>query len=80
MFKIDPFEGMCCPKLRNVVWKLFEDPSSSKAARVRFHNKMETCLCFCPDSGDCELYVLAGINNHVDTLYSARVSGKNKSY
>merc|ERR1719483_868637 len=28
------FEGMCCAKLRNVIWKLFEDPSSSKAARI----------------------------------------------
>jgi len=32
--EVDPFEGMCCPKLRNVVWKLFEDPGSSKAARI----------------------------------------------
>ena len=30
-----PFEGMCCANLRNVIWKLFEDPNSSKAAKVR---------------------------------------------
>jgi len=32
--QINQFEGMCCAKLRNVIWKLFEDPSSSKAAKV----------------------------------------------
>ena len=32
--KIDPFEGMCCGKLRSVIWKLFEDPNSSSAAKV----------------------------------------------
>ena len=30
----NPFEGMCCAKLRNVIWKLFEDPNSSTAAKV----------------------------------------------
>ena len=25
---------MCCAKLRNVIWKLFEDPNSSSAAKV----------------------------------------------
>jgi len=29
-----PFDGMCCAKLRNVIWKLFEDPNSSNAAKV----------------------------------------------
>ena len=32
--EVDLFEGMCCANLRNLVWKLFEDPNSSKAARV----------------------------------------------
>ena len=36
----NPFEGMCCAKLRNVIWKLFEDPNSSTAAKVaRFISK-----------------------------------------
>ena len=32
--EVDPFDGMCCPHIRNVIWRLFEDPNSSKAARV----------------------------------------------
>jgi len=32
--EINPFDGMCCAKLRNVIWKLFEDPNSSSAAKV----------------------------------------------
>ena len=38
-----PFEGMCCANLRNVIWKLFEDPNSSKAAKVR--NRKENRFC-----------------------------------
>jgi len=30
----NPFEGMCCPKFRNTIWQMFEDPNSSKAAKV----------------------------------------------
>ena len=32
--QVDHFEGMCCPKIRNFIWKLFEEPDSSTAARV----------------------------------------------
>jgi len=32
--QINPFDGMCCAKLRSVIWKLFEDPNSSSAAKV----------------------------------------------
>ena len=38
-----PFEGMCCANLRNVIWKLFEDPNSSKAAKVRNHKWHRLC-------------------------------------
>jgi len=31
---MDHFDGLCCARLRNVIWKLFEDPNSSSAARV----------------------------------------------
>ena len=33
---------MCCANLRNVIWKLFEDPNSSKAAKVR--NRKGLCI------------------------------------
>ena len=43
----NPFEGMCCAKLRNVIWKLFEDPNSSTAAKVstiiQDSKKMASC-------------------------------------
>ena len=32
--QMDHFDGLCCARLRNVIWKLFEDPNSSSAARV----------------------------------------------
>ena len=32
--EVNPFQGMCCSKLRNFIWKLFEDPNSSTAAKV----------------------------------------------
>ena len=32
--QVDHFEGMCCPKARNFIWKLFEEPDSSTGARV----------------------------------------------
>ena len=34
LIQINPFDGMCCSKLRNIIWKLFEDPNSSTAAKV----------------------------------------------
>ena len=34
LLQVNPFAGMCCSKLRNVIWKLFEDPNSSTAAKV----------------------------------------------
>jgi len=32
--QIDHFNGLCCARLRSVIWTLFEDPNSSSAARV----------------------------------------------
>ena len=32
--QIDHFHGLCCARLRSVIWTLFEDPNSSSAARV----------------------------------------------
>ena len=32
--QIDHFDGLCCARLRSVIWTLFEDPNSSSAARV----------------------------------------------
>ena len=34
VFQIDHFDGLCCARLRSVIWTLFEDPNSSSAARV----------------------------------------------
>ena len=72
--------------MRNVVWKLFEDPNSSKAARVCLLiqkikvEEIEKKFLFCAGSGHSQLSLLSGINSHVDTLNGTGVSGKEKSY
>ena len=43
--QVDYFDGMCCANLRNVIWRLFEDPNSSKAARVKiFSLSIDGCF------------------------------------
>lgn len=40
LLQVDYFHGMCCANLRNVIWRLFEDPNSSKAARVKLYQNI----------------------------------------
>ena len=69
-----PFEGMCCANLRNVIWKLFEDPNSSKAAKVRNCNIVQIKkekVFWCWVGGDNDVSI---INRDADFFPFVKVS------
>ena len=74
-YQVDHFEGMCCPKVRNFIWKLFEEPDSSTGARVSKIIEQTHIYTLPPGIGGCELSVPACIYPHADPLHCARVSG-----
>jgi hypothetical protein len=71
---------MFCAKLRNVIWQLFEDPHSSRAAKVfdcesHLITKRDVSLGF----GYCQLWVPVGFHRHAHSLHRARIPGENRS-
>ena len=72
---------MCCARLRNKIWKTFEEPNSSTAAKVKLRfivsHQVSFNLVFAGVGGG-QLLLLAGLHLHVDPLHGARVPGWSK--
>ena len=78
-----PFEGMCCAKLRNIIWKLFEDPNSSNAAKVkqvtmvvaRAITLTTRLMEIAPGPGDSQLPIPPRLHRDAHPLHRAGVPG-----
>ena len=68
---------MCCANLRNVIWRLFEDPNSSKAARViLIVGAQNIQYSNTSGIGYCQLLISFHLNNNADFVHLARIPGK----
>ena len=78
---VNPFKGMCCAKIRNIIWELFEDPNSSRAAEVYTNQPCHTTSHeYCAAGGHRQLNVPAGQCHHAHPLHCARVPGVSQGY
>ena len=69
------FDGLYCARIRQQIWNMFENPNSSKAAKVEKLNQELLKCNIIQDSGYCLLLLSVGLHHNVDLVYHSRVSG-----
>ena len=72
-------QGMCCAQLRTQLWRLTEDPDSSRAAKVGSCTVLLCtalyCTVLCQGAGHRELPLPGDLHHHAHPLHRAGVPG-----